>query len=135
MLGELEGSTSEDEEEESFGSMKRRIFAKKVTMTGPERERLAKEKDEALARALRALKTPVSKVELVNVKLEPADVKQLCTGLAANKTIKELTISAAGLDATASGRSAGRLAGWCLVGEPLGEPKSWDRTGVRANAN
>ena len=37
MLGELEGSTSEDEEEESFGSMKRRIFAKKVTMTGPER--------------------------------------------------------------------------------------------------
>jgi hypothetical protein len=68
------------------------------------------------------------------------DVEELCTGLAANKTIKELTISAAGLDATASGLIAGRQAGWlvtgwCLVGESLGEPKSWDRTGVRANAN
>ena len=104
-----EESSSEDEEEESFGSMKRRIFAKKVTTTGPERERLAKEKDEALSRALRALKTTVSKVELANVKLEPADVKELCTGLAANKTIKELTISAAGLDGAASGRIAGAL--------------------------
>ena len=42
------------EEEESFGTMKRRMFATKGSnLSGPEKERQAKEKNEAVARTLR----------------------------------------------------------------------------------
>ena len=53
--------TRAQEEEESFGSMRRRIFAKsEKVVSASEKQRMQKEKDETIARTLRALQTTVA---------------------------------------------------------------------------
>jgi hypothetical protein len=97
------------EEEESFGSMRRLIFAKGADKPAAEKEKNKKEKDEAVGRTLRALKTTVGKIELRNIALETADVKLLCDALKENKTIKFFILQNAALDGSGSGRIAGAL--------------------------